>query len=270
MAENFATRTTVSASITGTRTNLALRSQEFDNAAWTKALCSITPNSTVAPDGTLTADTIVEDGTAGFHSVLQAVAVTGVVNTASVYLKAANRQYCAVQIGGNSSYFGLFGPGSIVLASGFYGTIAPVGNGWYYCTLSAIPSSTNFIFLPANNAPTSNYLGLNQDSVYIWGAQIETGPFASAYKATTTATVSGVGSRSRLLTWSAVGGAAASSMQLRDGDSSGAILANIDIPAGVSSSAQNSLAENPGVLFPSGIYVGVTGTPTGITIFYTR
>lgn len=43
---------------TGNRTNLLLRSNEFDNAVWIKNQTSVTPNSAVAPDGTTTADTV--------------------------------------------------------------------------------------------------------------------------------------------------------------------------------------------------------------------
>jgi hypothetical protein len=43
--------------IEGARTNLLLRSQEFDNASWTKrGTAAITANAIAAPDGALTAD----------------------------------------------------------------------------------------------------------------------------------------------------------------------------------------------------------------------
>src|SRR5690606_5381998 len=41
------------------RTNLLLRSQEFDNASWSKVSSSVSANAAVAPDGTLTADKII-------------------------------------------------------------------------------------------------------------------------------------------------------------------------------------------------------------------
>ena len=40
------------------RTNLLLRSEEFDNASWAKTNATITVNATTAPDGTTTADLI--------------------------------------------------------------------------------------------------------------------------------------------------------------------------------------------------------------------
>ena len=45
-------------------TNLVPFSEEFDNAAWTKTRATISADAVVAPDGTLTADKLVEDATA--------------------------------------------------------------------------------------------------------------------------------------------------------------------------------------------------------------
>jgi hypothetical protein len=44
------------------RTNIVLRSEEFDNVSFVKNLSSVTPNNTTAPDGTLTADTWTGNG----------------------------------------------------------------------------------------------------------------------------------------------------------------------------------------------------------------
>ena len=46
------------------RTNLLLRSEEFDNANWTKSRATVTANAATAPDGTSNADKLVEDSTA--------------------------------------------------------------------------------------------------------------------------------------------------------------------------------------------------------------
>jgi hypothetical protein len=48
------------------RTNIVLRSEEFDNASFQKNLSSVSANTTTAPDGTLTADTWTGDGTSGY------------------------------------------------------------------------------------------------------------------------------------------------------------------------------------------------------------
>jgi hypothetical protein len=43
------------------RTNLQVYSEEFDNGAWSKVRTTITANTIIAPDGTLTADKLVQD-----------------------------------------------------------------------------------------------------------------------------------------------------------------------------------------------------------------
>ena len=42
------------------RTNLLLRSEEFDNASWTKTRSSVTANAITAPDRTLTGDKLID------------------------------------------------------------------------------------------------------------------------------------------------------------------------------------------------------------------
>jgi hypothetical protein len=75
--------------------NLLEYSQAFDNAIWTKNGCTVTANTTVAPDGATTADTLAfaTAGLSVFNYVDQQVAgmvTVGVPYTFSVWLKAAS------------------------------------------------------------------------------------------------------------------------------------------------------------------------------------
>ena len=72
------------------RTNKLLRSQEFDNAAWADINTPIvTANTAVAPDGTVTADTITDDSVSVFEGKRQTIAVPNDFDTwyASIYVK---------------------------------------------------------------------------------------------------------------------------------------------------------------------------------------
>lgn len=51
------------------RTNLFLYAQDFSNASWTKTACTVTADTTGAPDGTTTGDKIVESNVTGTHGV---------------------------------------------------------------------------------------------------------------------------------------------------------------------------------------------------------
>jgi hypothetical protein len=54
-------------------TNELLRSEQLDNAAWTKSACSVLAGQSFGPDGLSGLDRIIEDGTSAQHFVSQSV-----------------------------------------------------------------------------------------------------------------------------------------------------------------------------------------------------
>lgn len=194
------------------RHNLLTYSEQFDNAAWTKTRCSITANTSVAPDGALTGDKLVEDTTASASHPVSSASVSisiGATVSVSVYAKAAERT--AIVLRANSGSDGIWGAynlstgavGSVVnsgTGSGATATIQSVGNGWYRCVLTGVVSTT------ANNAaavvypavsttdPANTsiiYTGDGASGLFLWGAQLEINRNASVYVPTTTAAVYG-------------------------------------------------------------------------------
>ncbi len=71
--------------------NLLTYSEQFNNANWIKFNSTISADAAVAPNGTLTADRLVEDATNGEHIVYQAQTASNVTQTFSVFLKAQER-----------------------------------------------------------------------------------------------------------------------------------------------------------------------------------
>jgi len=169
--------------IEGARTNLCLQSQTFDNASWTKNRSSISADAIAAPDGTTTADKLVEDTTVtNNHRVFQSITTTAVATTWSVYAKAAERSWIYLRIDRSDTttpqaWFNL-GSGVVgtVAGAGLTSGISALGNGWYRCWVvidAALAGANQPIIGMATADNSTNYTGDGTSGLYLWGAQLE-------------------------------------------------------------------------------------------------
>ena len=196
------TRTTTATYYDGVTTakaeeNLLTYSQEFDNAAWSKALVTITSNATTAPDGTSTADLAVANTTNGDHSVVQSFTFPADTTlTISCYMKAAGYDYGVIRhySAGNGDVWASFNLSTGAVdsnSSGVTASITSVGSSWYRCvmtkTYSSATSGNSYGIRVANAGGIGTpFAGNGTSGIYIWGAQLEQRSSATAYTATTT------------------------------------------------------------------------------------
>jgi hypothetical protein len=175
------------------RTNLLLQSQTFGTSPWFTNNATITANTTVAPDGTTTASKLVEDTSNNLHRVAQVPTLTAVPHTATIYAKPAGRNwiYIANASLSQAAYFNVSTGviGTVVGAT--TATIAPAGNGWYRCSITSTPSAAaqNYSFYTANADLSFSYTGDGTSGLFLWGAQLEAGAFATSYIPTIASTV---------------------------------------------------------------------------------
>ena len=158
-------------------------SEAFDDATWLKTSCSVVANSIAAPDGTITAETIVEaSDTAATHYLLQTTAGTADADqTYTVYAKPNGRTQLFFQGRGKDNisrgaYYDLTGEGSTSgVSAGATVSIRKIGSaGWYRCTISYNLGSGGIgplliIYLVSAGAATYN--GDGSSGVYLWRAQ---------------------------------------------------------------------------------------------------
>ena len=189
------------------RTNLATYSQQFDNAVWidSPSTITITPNNEIAPDGTLTADTITEsnDGSSVVHTISHAnitKATSATTYTFSVFVKkgttGTERPWVRLNIAAlensltNSVY------ASFNFDTEAIGTVASQGtftaasfnvqkfpDDWFRLSLTGTTGTESTVsarFGNSLNGTTAGYQGDGTGTLIAWQADLQAGSFITS------------------------------------------------------------------------------------------
>jgi hypothetical protein len=174
------------------RTNLIFQSQDL-TTSWTPVGVTVTSNVAVAPDGTTTADKITYANGANYTEIRSNswTVTAGQVATFSCYLKNAGGTYATLRISADNDRRATFNLATGAVTGVQSGVTAyemkNVGNGWYRCSVTAAPTTTQYTY--SSVFDSFGGVGNGVDGVYVWGAQQELGAFPTSYIPTTTATV---------------------------------------------------------------------------------
>ncbi len=189
--------------------NLIRRSQEFDlNGSWINNGATNNADQAVAPDGTTTADEVIETADNSLHADYSNGSnntfptTSGETYTGSMFLKKGDGASApdwiqlnfAQVVSGNTEYVNFdIANGVVGTASGATGSITDYGNGWFRCAITVVASVTGSngrfgMHLTNNNdalGRNPTYAGSTDANVFVWGAQVEQRDYASDYTPTT-------------------------------------------------------------------------------------
>lgn len=173
------------------RINVIRFSNDFTNVLWAKTNASPTAGAASSPDGTVNATKLVESAAAGVHSFLGEFTPTaGTAYTASIFVKAAERSWCALELGGPPlacfAYVNL-STGAIGTTSGSPTSVivTPYKDSWWRVsitkTASAAAGAGTLTIYSATGNNGASYTGDGTSGILIYGGQVEAGAFATSY-----------------------------------------------------------------------------------------
>lgn len=174
------------------RENLLEKSDDFDNIAWTKSQTTVNPNAVIAPNGSLTADELLDTAINAAHFASQNITAVGALkyqsscwfqqNTAGIHgvlrfqtSTAFDTEGAIIDLSNGSIIDHNLEVSPIVIS---------LNNGWYKLiiqqTANASGSGQVFVSMTNQSSITSiSYLGTGTNKINIWRAVLEIGAYAT-------------------------------------------------------------------------------------------
>jgi len=190
-----ATQTDIQGNIQFAQENILLRSETFDNAAWSKTNVNtptVVAASTLTPPYSATTSVYnVVANTSGYARLTQTVSSlidSQMWYTLSVYVKpnSSNVGTLSLEIASSSTgpdaSFNLNNRSATVYTTGVVTAVEAVNNGWFRYSISKLLSASSLV-----TAVGLGSSAVNLNNIYVSAAQLERYPTARPYIATTSA-----------------------------------------------------------------------------------
>jgi hypothetical protein len=174
--------------------NLFSYSEDFSNAAWDKENTTVETNAATAPDGSLTADRIIESAQTGLRSVkrtnVSELTTQGYTESVHIKLDSSSTIYRHVYLylenfdsGSYTAEFNLETGVVVSVTAGATASITALDNNWYRIGISLDSQDTDNVNQLKIGAMQGT-LGDGDFKFFLWGAQLETGLNVSEYVST--------------------------------------------------------------------------------------
>ena len=167
------------------RTNLLRYSENFKANIFETVNLNRESTSVISPDGLTNATKIVETETTGqFRVRTNSSTSTSGANTISVFAKSGERNWIVLREQSQTGAYAYFD-----LNNGTIGntnlvdnaTIEPYADGWYRLSITDDLTNMGIDIRIAEGNGNDNYSGVDGNGLYIYGAQLEQGSYASSY-----------------------------------------------------------------------------------------
>jgi hypothetical protein len=172
-----------------TRSNAITYSEDFSQSVWVKSGTSVV-SGFISPDGTENAYKLVESSANQAHTITSNAGSvsSGATTTKSIIVKPNGRRWILlldIYKPGSRAWFDLeLGVVGSRQSSVISSKIEKLSNGYFRCSVASTVNGTSSqlrMDIVTDNNITSGYQGDGTSGVYIYGAQLEQGSYATSY-----------------------------------------------------------------------------------------